>query len=70
MRLKFFTAPSNTEFDEFGILLNVSESQCKIQWLLSTFRMVFMRITTPTVFPVTEFTPSAQTSIRLFQTIW
>jgi hypothetical protein len=65
------TALSNTDFSQFGVLLTANACLCKMQWLLVHFLgTVFIRVTTPTVFPVIDFVPSVQISIHLFQSVW
>jgi hypothetical protein len=66
IKLTICTTLSKTDFSEFGILLSASACLCKIQWLLiHILDTVFIRAMTPTVFPVIDFAPSAQTLIHM-----
>jgi hypothetical protein len=61
IKLTICTALSNTDFNEFGILVTANACKWKMQWLLVHISdTVFIQAMTPTVFPVIDFAQSVQ----------
>jgi len=65
VKLTFFAALPNTDFNEFSFLLtNHQHISVQIQLLLVHILVTaYVRAMTPTVSPVLNFTPSVQTSV-------